>query len=127
MTTIVPGPAVTGKVKGKNTFSPNDLKSVAATDDFSALVAESLLFKRPQPIAAKTKPPATCTTGREIPKNANKAAPISSTTSRNRVVLIAILRARVRNTSGGATPTNPRNTSADPKGLIRGSRALNPS
>src|SRR5208282_6766972 len=76
---------------------------------------------------AKTKPPATWTTGREIPKKFNRVAPTSSTTSRKSVVLMATLRARLRNTSVGADPTSPRKSSAEPRGLTTGNRALNAS
>src|ERR1700757_3621621 len=75
-------------------------------------------------MVASTSPPATCTTGSEIPKNASNAVPTSSTTIRKSVVQTAIFPAKVRKTEAGASPTNPRNTSADPKGLIRGKSAL---
>ena len=62
-----------------------------------------------------------------MPKKVSSAAPMSSITRRKSVVLIAILRARLRITSDGTNPTSPRNTSADPSGLITGSSALKAS
>ena len=69
---------------------------------------------------ASTRPPATCTTGSEIPKNSSRPVPTNSITSMKMVVLIAILRARSRNTDSGASPTKPKNTNADPRGLTSG-------
>ena len=59
-----------------------------------------------------------------MPKKFNRAAPTSSTTSRKRVVAMAILRARLLKTSEGANPTSPRKTERRSSGLMTGSRAL---
>src|ERR1700677_4265789 len=76
-------------------------------------------------MAQITRPPATCTIGSEIPKKRKIVDPSTSNTARKMTLLIAILRASARYTSGGAAPASPRNTSADPSGLISGNSALN--
>src|SRR5208282_3134490 len=86
--------------------------------------AESLSCSNSHPIAARTKPPATWTTGSEMPKNRSTAEPTSSMTKKKRVVETAILRARLLMTSDGTNPTSPRKTRADPRGLTTGSSAV---
>src|SRR4029453_12140677 len=78
-------------------------------------------------MAASTKPPDTCITGSEMPKNLMIAAPAISISIRNTDVLMATRLASRRYTVGGAGPINPRKTSASPSGLISGSNAENES
>src|SRR5580693_6163790 len=62
--------------------------------------------------------------GSEIPKKLRMVAPSTSIIARKIMLLMAILRASERKTCGGASPTSPRKTSADPSGLISGKRTL---
>src|SRR5580698_9975860 len=123
VTTIHPGPAVTGNVSGYKILSASGVLLLESTEDcFSDL--SSWLFKSPHPIEARTSPPASCTTGSEIPKKVSNAAPISSITRRKMIVVIATFRASLANSSAGTPPTIPKKMKAEPIGLTTGSSAL---
>src|ERR1700743_2834380 len=62
--------------------------------------------------------------GNEMPKKFRIVEPKSSKIPKKITLLIAIFRARDRYAAGDRSPTSPRNTNAEPKGLMRGSRAL---
>jgi hypothetical protein len=76
-------------------------------------------------MAATTMPPENWTMGREIPKKLRMAAPVTSKTPRKMMLLMAMRRASERRSLGGASPTRPRKTSAEPSGLISGRSTLN--
>ena len=59
-----------------------------------------------------------------MPKKLSSQLPRNSMTMRNPKVATAIFLAKRRYTSGASSPTNPRNTSADPIGLMSGSSAV---